>query len=54
MASRFTPGDTVQTRFGHGVVRDVRNNGWTYGRRAGASAEELRKDLAAAKRYANM
>ena len=25
MASRFTPGDTVQTRFGKGVVREVRN-----------------------------
>ena len=27
MASRFTPGDTVQTRFGKGVVREVRNGG---------------------------
>jgi dsDNA-specific endonuclease/ATPase MutS2 len=27
MASRFTPGDPVQTRFGKGVVREVRNNG---------------------------
>jgi DNA mismatch repair protein MutS2 len=26
MASRCTPGDTVQTRFGKGVVREVRNN----------------------------
>ncbi len=25
MTSRFTPGDTVQTRFGKGVVREVRN-----------------------------
>jgi DNA mismatch repair protein MutS2 len=27
MASRFTAGDTVQTRFGKGVVQEVRNNG---------------------------
>jgi DNA mismatch repair protein MutS2 len=27
MAARFTPGDTVQTRFGKGVVREVRNGG---------------------------
>ena len=27
MASRFTPGDTVQTRLGKGVVREVRNRG---------------------------
>jgi DNA mismatch repair protein MutS2 len=27
MASRFTPGDTVQTRFGKGVVREMRNGG---------------------------
>ena len=27
MASRFTPGDTVQTRFGKGVVHEVRNSG---------------------------
>ena len=27
MASRFTPGDAVQTRFGKGVVREVRNGG---------------------------
>src|SRR5437016_3643511 len=27
MASRFTSGDTVQTPFGKGVVREVRNNG---------------------------
>jgi DNA mismatch repair protein MutS2 len=27
MASRFTTGDTVQTRFGKGVVREVRNGG---------------------------
>ena len=26
-ASRFTPGDTVQTPFGKGVVREVRNSG---------------------------
>ena len=25
MTSRFTPGDTVQTRFGKGVVREIRN-----------------------------
>ena len=25
MASQFTPGDTVQTRFGKGVVREIRN-----------------------------
>jgi DNA mismatch repair protein MutS2 len=25
MASRFTPGDSVQTRFGKGVVREIRN-----------------------------
>jgi DNA mismatch repair protein MutS2 len=27
MPSRFAPGDTVQTPFGKGVVREVRNNG---------------------------
>jgi DNA mismatch repair protein MutS2 len=27
MTSRFTSGDTVQTPFGKGVVREVRNNG---------------------------
>ena len=27
MAARFTPGDAVQTPFGKGVVREVRNNG---------------------------
>ena len=27
MASRFAPGDTVQTPFGKGVVREVRNSG---------------------------
>ena len=27
MTSRFTPGDTVQTRFGKGVVREIRNGG---------------------------
>jgi DNA mismatch repair protein MutS2 len=27
MTSRFAPGDTVQTRFGKGVVREVRNSG---------------------------
>ncbi len=27
MASRFKPGDTVQTRLGKGVVREVRNGG---------------------------
>ncbi len=27
MAPRFTPGDTVRTRFGKGVVRELRNGG---------------------------
>lgn len=27
VASRFSPGDTVRTRFGTGVVREARNNG---------------------------
>src|SRR5688572_12196940 len=27
MAPRFTPGDTVQTRFGKGVVRELQNGG---------------------------
>src|SRR5687767_1712408 len=27
MPSQFTPGDTVQTRFGKGVVREIRNSG---------------------------
>jgi dsDNA-specific endonuclease/ATPase MutS2 len=47
MTSRYAAGDTVQTRFGKGVVREVRNNGRLLVDVQGAAIAVTEKEISA-------